>query len=319
MVGSAMNWKIWTPFILAAALGLIAAKVGRDMVMRMRGSHVSDTKMVQVVVASSDVAPGTALAESHLSFAPMPPASLPREPFTDPAKLVGRVVVSPLLKGQLLLENALAPAGVGRGPQALVPAGMRAITVEVNEFSGLAGMLLPGCRVDVVSTLQDRKRERAVAKTIVSNVTVLAVGRQLTSLPADDEASAVSKSVTLLVTPHEAEAVELASNSGGKTRLVLRGTLDHETVVSAGVTAMELLGGQVQDERPPVQPVVAMPTTRPVEAVATVVKQAPRVRTVEVIRSGAVTKVNVPLEDESSAVTGGSSAVEEAIPGAKSP
>ena len=318
MVGSAMNWKIWTPFILAAALGLIAAKVGRDMVLRMRGSHVSDTKMVQVVVASADIPPGTALVESNLSFAPMPPASLPREPFTDPATLLGRVVATPLLKGQLVLENALAPAGVGRGPQALVPAGMRAITVEVNEFSGLAGMLLPGCRVDVVSTLQDRKRERAVAKTIVSNVRVLAVGRQLTSLPADDEASAVSKSVTLLVTPHEAEAVELASNSGGKTRLVLRGTLDHESVVSSGVTAAQLLSGATEDERP-AQAVVVAPTTRPVEAVATTVKQAPRVRTVEVIRSGAVTRVNVPLEDESSAVTGGTSAVEEAIPGAKSP
>src|SRR5687767_6631728 len=133
-----MNWKTWTPIILAAALGLIAAKVGRDMVLRIRTSNVSAPKLVQIVVTSQDVAPGTSLTEAHLQFAPMLPESLPRNPFTDPAVLVGRVVVLPMAKGQLVLEHLLAPTGTGRGPQALVPVGMRAITVEVNEFSGLA-------------------------------------------------------------------------------------------------------------------------------------------------------------------------------------
>lgn len=315
-----MNWKTWTPIILAAALGLIAAKVGRDMVLRMRGNHVSAVKLVQVVVAAQDLAPGTALSEAHLRFAPIPPESLPRSPFTDPAVLVGRVVVMPLAKGQLLLEHVLAPTGTGRGPQALVPVGMRAITVEVNEFSGLAGMLMPGCRVDIVSTLQDRKREHAVAKTIVSNVKVLAVGRRTSTAPADDEASATSKSVTLLVTPREAEAIDLASNAGGKTRLVLRGTLDDAAVVTSGVTAAQLLGGETDDVRPPVQPaIVAIPTTQPEIHTSPLAAKEPRFRTVEVIRNGAVTKVNLPVEEPGSAITDGNSELQEAIPGAKSP
>lgn len=318
-----MNWKTWTPIILAAALGLIAAKVGRDMVLRIRTSNVSAPKLVQVVVANQDLAPGTALTEGHLQFTPMPPESLPRNPFTDPAVLVGRVVVLPMAKGQLVLEHLLAPTGTGRGPQALVPVGMRAITVEVNEFSGLAGMLMPGCRVDVVSTLQDRKHERAVAKTIVSNVKVLAVGRRTSTVPADDEESSASKSVTLLVTPREAEAIDLASNAGGKTRLVLRGTLDETTVATSGVTAAQLLEGTTDSDRPPVQPVAVVttpqPTTQPVKQSPVASAKQPRVRTVEVIRSGTVTKVNVPIEEPASAITDGNSDVREAIPGATSP
>jgi pilus assembly protein CpaB len=238
------------------------------------------------------------------------------------------VVVLPTAKGQLVLEHLLAPTGTGRGPQALVPVGMRAITVEVNEFSGLAGMLMPGCRVDVVSTLQDRKHERAVAKTIVSNVKVLAVGRRTTTVAADDEESSASKSVTLLVTPREAEAIDLASNAGGKTRLVLRGTLDDTMAATSGVTAAQLLEGTPGEDRPPVQPVAVVtpkPTTQPVKpanAVASATKQ-PRVRTVEVIRSGAVTKVNVPIDEPAaaaaSAITDGNADVREAIPGATSP
>jgi pilus assembly protein CpaB len=321
-VGSSMNWKTWTPIILAAALGLVAAKVGRDMVLRMRGNNVAAPKLVQVVVASQDLPPGTALTEGHLQFAPMLPESLPRNPFTDPAVLVGRVVVLPMAKGQLVLEHLLAPTGTGRGPQALVPVGMRAITVEVNEFSGLAGMLMPGCRVDVVSTLQDRKHERAVAKTIVSNVRVIAVGRRTSTVAADDEEASASKSVTLLVTPREAEAIDLASNAGGKTRLVLRGTLDETTVATSGVTAAQLLEGMADNERPPVQPVAVVtpqPTTQPVKPVAAVAVKQPRVRTVEVIRSGAVTKVNVPIDEPASAITDGNADVREAIPGATSP
>jgi pilus assembly protein CpaB len=318
-----MNWKVWTPLILAAALGLIAAKVGRDMVLRLRGTEVSAPKMVQVVVASRDLAPGTALSEAHLAFAPMPPESLPRNPFTDPAALVGRVVVLPLVKGQLMLETALAPAGTGRGPQALVPPGMRALTVEVDEFTGLAGMLLPGCRVDVVATLSDRKREQSVAKTIVSNVKVIAVGRRTDSTPADDPETAIAKSITLLVTPHQAEAIDLASRGGGKTRLVLRGTLDHDSVTSGGVTTAQLLGQATTDTRPPVVPLLPifqLPTTRPTPVANPIVKRTPRVRTVEVIRSGAMSKVNLPVEESSNTATAdGNASVQEAIPGAQSP
>jgi pilus assembly protein CpaB len=146
---------------------------------------------------------------------------------------------------------------------------MRAVTVEVNEFSGVAGLLVPGCRVDVVSTLADQETKSQVARTIVQNVKVLAVGQRLTvnNSARKDEAAmsaeaAVARSVTLLVMPRQAEAIELASSSG-RTRLVLRGQFDEGVRQGGdGVSVAELLGTQRQ---PIVQPVmIEKPTTQPV-------------------------------------------------------
>ena len=59
----------------------------------------------------------------------------------------------------------LAPIGSGSGLQALVPPGMRAITIEVNEYTGVGAMITPGCRVDVIATLNDPKTDGRIAKT----------------------------------------------------------------------------------------------------------------------------------------------------------
>src|SRR5439155_12299060 len=169
--------------------------------------------------------------------------------------------------------------------------------IEINEFSGVAGLLVPGCRVDVVSTLNDQETRHSVARTIVQNVKVLAVGQRLTvnNVGKKDEAAmsaeaAVAKSVTLLVKPREAEAIELASTSG-RTRLVLRGSFD-ESVRSGGdgVSVAELLGSRSQV----VQPVIVEhPTTRPVEQTVVVAQPThyeTRKHVVEFIRGTKVTR-----------------------------
>jgi Flp pilus assembly protein CpaB len=109
-----------------------------------------------------------------------------------------------------------------------------------------------------------------VARTIVQNVKVLAVGQRLTinNAGAKNESAmsaeaAVARSVTLLVKPREAEAIELASSSG-RTRLVLRGSFDEGMRQGDGVSVAELLGSRPQVTQ---QVVVERPTTQPVETV----------------------------------------------------
>jgi Flp pilus assembly protein CpaB len=153
---------------------------------------------------------------------------------------------------------------------------MRAITVEVNETSGVAGMLVPGCRVDVMSTLNGANKDDTVACTIVQDVLVQAVGQRLAPGPAasDRDGQAV-RSVTLVVKPRDAEAIELAS-SMGRPRLVLRGPNDRADSRSDGVSFVELRGEdpghvrtQVVTVAPPVNPVNPVTPVTPVTAVAT--------------------------------------------------
>ena len=259
-----MNWKTWTPLALAIVLGLIAAKVARDALARGRDRDRAETKTVMVVVAKGPVAPGQELTAEALALGPISAQTPPPGTFTDLGAAIGRVTVTAMFPGQPVMETLLAAKGTSPGLQALVPRGMRAITVEVNETSGLAGMIVPGCRVDVVSTLSGANKDDSVSCTIVQDVLVQAVGQRLTpGRNADEKEAQPIRSVTLIATPREAEVIDLASSTG-RTRLVLRGSHDRSLTESEGVTYVELRG--LEAALPPLPPVMP-PVTPPVTVV----------------------------------------------------
>jgi pilus assembly protein CpaB len=199
----------------------------------------------------------------------------------------------------------------------MVPSGMRAIAVDVSEASGLGGLLNPGCAVDVVSTLQDDDIGQQVARIIVADARVLAVGQRLVSSHKQGEEGTRPKTVSLLVTPREAEAIELACNTG-RTRLVLRSSLDRSTVLTSGITLAELLGSQRREPKPVAN--VSPPTTRPTAPSLNEIAVAPRVpvaRSVEVIRNGVATQVRLPIGASAtpSAVTGNNNEAAPVFPG----
>lgn len=305
-----MNWKTWLPLAFALVLGLLAAKVARDLIVRGRSS-IGAPKLGQIVIARRDMEPGQAIGEGDLVVSEVQAEHVPRNSFKNISELAGRVAAQPIVKDQPILESALAPAGSGTGPQALVPPGMRAVTVEVNEASGVGGLLVPGCRVDVVSTFQEDGSSARVARTIVQNVRVLAIGQcVMGSKKENDDAAARAKSVTLIVTPEQAELIELASNTG-RTRLVMRGSLDTSMSGGAGVSVAELLGPNAKrvDVRP-----VAIGTTRPVTSVQPVIATnppktnveppKPRKRVIEVIVAGKSTTVEFDDPTESTELPG---------------
>ena len=255
-----MNVKTWTPLALAIVLGLIAAKVARDTIERNRAVQVAQSRTVKVVVARADVAPGQELTKDMVGLGAISAEAPPPGTFTDPAALVGRVATTAMFPGQPVIDALLAPTGAKAGLQALVPRGMRAITLEVNETSGVAGMISPGCRVDVVTTLNGGNREDTIACTIVQDVLVQAVGQRLTPGRNPDEKETAARSVTLIATPRDAEAIELAS-SAGRTRLVLRGSSDRSVSETAGVTFVELRGDN--GAAPPVAATQPVASTQP--------------------------------------------------------
>jgi pilus assembly protein CpaB len=269
-----MNLKTWLPLALAIVLGLIAAKVARDALARSREGQRAQAKTVKVVVAKGPVSPGQELTLEVLTLGPISAEVPPAGAFTDAAAVVGRVAAAPMFAGQPVMDTLLAPTGVGAGLQALVPRGMRAITVEVNETSGVAGMLVPGSRVDVVCTLSGASKQETVACTIVQDVLVQAVGQRLMPGRSPDEKEQVPvKSVTLIATPRDAEAIDLATSTG-RTRLVLRGSNDRTLTETAGVTFVDLRGEEplsppvFVEQQPPVRtaqaPVAAtQPTSDP--------------------------------------------------------
>src|SRR5439155_11184051 len=90
----------------------------------------------------------------------------------------GRVVVGKIVQGEPILASKLASKDAGRGLAALIPEGMRAEAVRVDEVVGVAGFIHPDDRVDVIATMSARGAD-VISKVILQNVKVLTVGKEL--------------------------------------------------------------------------------------------------------------------------------------------
>jgi pilus assembly protein CpaB len=229
------------------------------------------------VVLKKDVPAGAQLKASDLETAKMAGDVNPQAIFSDPAKLENRVVVASASKGTPVIEAMLAPDGTGSGLQSLVPEGKRAITLEINEFSGIAGNLIVGCRVDVVATFTGDHGDM-LSRTIVQNLRVQGLGMHQGDAATDQGPAGPIRSVTLIASPQEAEALELATATG-HPRLVLRASRDNVPTESAGITIAELRHG-VAHNNDYVQPIELSPSTQPSQGVQT------RTRQIQIIRGG---------------------------------
>ena len=223
--------------LVAVLAGLAAVVVAARWMQQQAGQQG------RIAVANADIELGGRISPEMVRMVDWPQASVPGGAFNDPDKLVGRVVMVAMQRGEPLIEGRLAPIGSKGGLSAVVPEGKRAITVRVNDVVGVAGFALPGTYVDVmVSTQEDgaqnNNRDRTISKIVLERILVLAVAQE-----ADRDATKpkVVNAVTLEVTPKEAEMLDLA-RSVGTLSLVLRNQTDPKPVVTTGVTKAELLG-----------------------------------------------------------------------------
>ena len=233
-----MKTKTWLPLALALVLGVFAAMLAKRA-MSSRKAAAAGT--VKVVVAQRAIAPGDALTVADLELRTIMADALPDGAHLDASELVGRAAQTQIAHGKPVLESMLAPRGSPTGLQALVPPGMRALTIEVNEFSSVGGMVTPGARVDIISTMQNAGHSETMSRTIAQNVLVKAVGKATGPTNETTEDQKPAKSVTLLVTSKQAEAIQLASVSG-RPWLVLRGATDTSIAPLGGTTLADLRG-----------------------------------------------------------------------------
>jgi len=232
-----MNLKKFLPLIAAVAMGLMAARIVVQLAENKKEvAAPGGPRMVTVVVAAKDIGLGQIITDSDVEDGQLAADTAPSNSFRDPSIVIGRVAATPVMKGQAVLDSLLAPKGSGSGLQAVIPNGMRAVTINVTEVSGVAGYVTAGCHVDIVQSLRSGPNGLPQARCIVQNITVAAVGPSHTT-----DSNDLANSVTLLVTPAQAETIELASTNG-VPRLVLRGSRDQAPVEQDSVSLADLTG-----------------------------------------------------------------------------
>jgi len=214
--------------ILALAVGLMASYI---VYGRLRSaSSAGNQPGVDVAVAANDLAVGAKLEDRDILMVRYPNSNLPNSVFSEKAKIVGRGVILPISKGDFLLPSKLAPINAGTGLPSLIPPGMRAVSVRVNDVVSVAGFVQPGSRVDVLLTGNTANGERQTT-TVLTNVAVIAVGKNLERTANGDAQTAPV--ITLLVSPDDAQKLALAGQEG-RIQLALRNPLDtHQPDVTA--------------------------------------------------------------------------------------
>lgn len=233
-----------SPIILmgafAVGLGLIAAIGIGQYLMKSQEQVKSVQVMKAVVVASHDVLPGTKLTDKDLTIKEFPAASVPSDYPSAVNLIIGREVKNPILNEEVVTEAKLVPIVIASGLPSLLPPGMRAVTIKVNEISGVSGYIKPGDFVDILSIV--KSRDDAVCRSVFENLLVVAVGDKLLDpKAAPDSAPRVVSQVTLAVSPEDAEKLFLVTTTG-QFQLSLRAFGDKTVLASQGTYTEDVYG-----------------------------------------------------------------------------
>jgi len=206
--------------VLALAIGFFAAVyVYKNLQAR---SGVSSEAGADVIVAANDLQVGARVEEHDIRIIRIPSTDLPPGAPRKRSDVLGHGVIIPISKGEFILPNRLAGENAGSGLPSLIPPGMRAVSVRVNEVVSVAGFVTPGTRVDVLLTGTPGGGEQETT-TVLQNVAVLASGHTLERTSTGEAQNTAV--ITLLVTPDDAQRLTLAS-SEGHIQLALRNPLD---------------------------------------------------------------------------------------------
>jgi pilus assembly protein CpaB len=287
-----MRRRLLTVLLFAIA-GALAASTLVYRVMVARASAPRPTGPM-IAVAGRDLAVGALVQDSDVSLTEWKGAVDPQWAIRR-EDVVGRGLTANVNRGEPFPGNRLAPRGAGAGLAAIIPPGMRAVAVKVDEVVGVSGFVLPGMRVDILSSgvPPGQNSNNTITRTILQNIEVLSAGQNLERDAQGKPASV--QVVNLLVTPQDAEKLSLASGQM-KVQLVLRNPLDTGTAVMAGVSSSHLLLDGTGSDAPPRPVSTAQPAPhrapKPAPAAAPPRPAAPPLErvsvpvTVEVIQSG---------------------------------
>ncbi len=205
---------------LALAVGLLVSYTVYNRLRTFAGSS-NNERGVPVVMAADDIQVGTKLEAHDVHVVTLPQSAVPPGAFSGTSQVLGRGAILPVSKGEFILPSKLAALNAGTGLPSMIPQGMRAVSVRVNDVVSVAGFVQPGTHVDVLATGSGGNERQTT--TVLENVLVLAVGKSLDRTPSADAQTAPV--ITLAVSPDDAQKLALVSQEG-RIQLSLRNPMD---------------------------------------------------------------------------------------------
>jgi pilus assembly protein CpaB len=196
-------------------------------------------KTLRMVVATHDMPVGTLLKKSDLKVVNYPAKDVPKGSIFQISGAENRVLMMPLNTNEPVLNGKLSDMTTVEGVSSTIDRGYRAVSVQVTDVSGVAGLIQPGSHVDVIFTRPGSMAE-ATTSTILQNVKVISTGRTVAVGQTLDPRAPKSPTVTLILLPADAQKLELAKNQG-KVSLSLRNPLDSAQAANTEPVTTEVL------------------------------------------------------------------------------
>jgi pilus assembly protein CpaB len=267
-------------FVLLAGFAALVAALVVYSALKKREAEVEAARVlsVPIVVASHDLTIGSKLDQNSTKMTRWSRDSVPPGAFTDPGSVMGQYTKTGFVENEPIVADRLFSGIKNAGVlPLLVPNGMRAMSVPVDEVADISGFVLPHTHVDILVTVGGGgPTGGAYSKIVLQNVEVLATAQDIEKI---NDQPQVVHTITVLVTPQDAERLALASGQGG-LRLAMRNYDDSKVVNTSGSNIEQMLHGFGSPQMP----------TQVVQGQPRPVYQRPRPRAkpvqVEVLRNG---------------------------------
>ncbi|MFT6987466.1 MAG: pilus assembly protein CpaB [Psychromonas sp.] len=211
-----MNRNTLVFIVLSIAFGLGAVLIARNWLAENKPENVTAGQVAAFTV-NAELPTGAILDPKYIVSTVIPESLVTEGTITDRKQLQEMVVKQRLFKGDILRQERLVKKGEGSSLASLIGKNMRAVSIRVNDVVGVAGFLLPGNKVDVLSTHQT-KDKNASTEVILSNVKVLAIDQKASD---DENKPQIVRAVTLELDLQQAELL-MNARSRGDIQLALR-------------------------------------------------------------------------------------------------
>ncbi len=219
-----------------------------------------------VVIAREDIREMEIIDESKMEVVEKPADFIQPAAIQNPTEIVGQIALAPISKGEQILNTKLVFPDKSTGLSMQVSPGKRAATYPVNEVQGVAKLVKPGDRVDIIVPVDDGKGVDKVRKmkTLIQNVPVLATGQSIVdNLPiqviqGDKEDYEIRnlrvqndyESITVEVTPNEAQNIYYLVSQDLPIYTVLRNPNDRITNELPNATVDNVLNRRKAPRKP---------------------------------------------------------------------
>ena len=233
--------------VFVVLFALVVSGAASAVLYRLISAQLAANKVAtntKVVVATHNMAGGDLIKEADVKIADWS-GPVPLGAITKTEDALNRGVLEPIYQGEPLVENRVSKPGAGAGLATMIPQGMRAVAVRVNDVVAVSGFAAAGSHVDILIAGNPPGGNQAagtVTKTLLQNVEILSAGA---TIQKDAEGKPVSvPTVNLLLTPAQAEIMSLASNEA-RIQMVLRNPTDKEETKPPGTAMAYLFSGGV--------------------------------------------------------------------------